>query len=281
MSFDENGYLSADAKQWGNEYALQHQDYFEHFASVNRMSHDLLNVAEFDCTDGPQLFIAGLFVRSLTVFQSAVILAERGIVSELRTMVRSLYELRFQVEAIFKDPTTGARLILKAEELEGKRYEAISKRQRADAEDPHRSQRELRIKNLPDELRRMEAQILAQRGDLAGKTGRLRPIPIKKLAEIADMTTDYEIAYSYLCEATHSSARYLDEMIQYNAQGHFAGFEYKQNRKHLLVSCFTAAALHMGNLIRTVEMLKLATPPGLDRLNDVHRRLEEHLGSPE
>jgi hypothetical protein len=53
MSFDENGYLSTDAMQWGNEYTLQHRDYFDYFASVNRMSHDLLKVAEFDCTDGP------------------------------------------------------------------------------------------------------------------------------------------------------------------------------------------------------------------------------------
>jgi hypothetical protein len=277
MSFHNRGYLSAEAKQWGENYTLLHQDYFEYFHSVNRISCELLKSAELDCADGPQLFVAGLFVRSLTVFQSAIILAERGIVSELRTMVRSLYELRFQTEAIFKDPVIGARLILKAEELEGKRLEAISKQQRSEGEDPHRAQRELRLKNLPEDLRRMEAQILAQRGDLADKSGRLRPLTIKKLAEVADMATDYVIIYSYLCEATHSSARYLDEMIEYDENGRFAGFGYQQNKKDLLVCCFTAAELHLNNLIRTVQVLKTTPPPGLEQLDNAHRRLEDQL----
>jgi hypothetical protein len=117
------------------------------------------------------LFIAGLFVRSLTVFQSAVLLAGRGIVSELRTMVRSLYELRFQIEAIFNDPMTGTRLILKAEQSEGKRLKAMSRLQGPDAADPHRPQREQPLRELPQDLDRMKALILAQRSDLAEKNG--------------------------------------------------------------------------------------------------------------
>ena len=88
-------------------------------------------------------------------------MAERGVVTELRTMVRSLYELRFQTESIFRDPIVGARLTFKAEQAEERRLKAISKQTWPDDTDPHRAQRELRLEALRHDLDRMEADILA------------------------------------------------------------------------------------------------------------------------
>jgi hypothetical protein len=277
MSFDEDGFLGAEAKQAGENYAQENKQYFAYFASVNRVSHGLVKKAELNPHHGPQVFIAGLYLRSLTVFQAAIILAERGVITELRTMVRSLYELRFQTESIFRDPIVGARLTFKAEQAEERRLKAISKQTWPDDTDPHRAQRELRLEALRHDLDRIEAKILAQRRDLAHKKGRLRPLAVRELAEIANMKTEYEIAYSHLCETTHSSARYLDEMVAYDEAGDFGGFQYQQSKQLLLVYCFTAAELHLDNLTRTVEILQLTPPPELDQLKETHRNLEEQL----
>jgi hypothetical protein len=199
-------------------------------------------------------------------------LAERGIVSEIKTLVRSLYELRFQIKAITKDLVTAKRLIVIAQRKLRARLEATAK--------------ELSGKNLQaeqskvwsnDEIKLVERQILAERPDLADKKDRLRTLTIKELARLADMQTDYEIGYSYLCEVAHSSAQNLEEMVSLDEQGNFIGFEYRQNTRDLLSFCFGGAALHLGNLAGTVDILRIGPPPRFDQLNERHKELEERL----
>jgi hypothetical protein len=72
-------------------------------------------------------------------------------------------------------------------------------------------------------------------------------------------------------------SEYLDETIEYDEDGKFAGFGYQQNKKDLLTCCFTGAELHFNNLMRTVQLLKIAPPPGLKQLDDLHRTLEDQL----
>jgi hypothetical protein len=97
MSFDEDGFLGAEAKQAGENYAQENKQYFAYFASVNRVSHGLLKKAELNPHHGPQVFIAGLYLRSLTVFQAVSLRTLWHLYSgaPLRLSKVTLYETRF------------------------------------------------------------------------------------------------------------------------------------------------------------------------------------------
>lgn len=117
MPFSKNGFLGINAIQASERYRSEHAEFFDHFTAVNRVSHQFIDTCNLDTRDGQQLFVGGLFLRSLTVFQAMLILTERGIASEVMTMLRSLLELKFQIHAIIADPFVGKRLIFKAEKL--------------------------------------------------------------------------------------------------------------------------------------------------------------------
>jgi hypothetical protein len=230
-----------------------------------------------DTTDGQQLFIAGLYLRSLTVFQAMIILSERGIASEVKATFRSLYELRFKIKAIVIDPLIAKRLIFLGEQKIKMRLEALKKEKWLYEKNPNRANPEERLKAQDAALISIERDILSERPSLEDKKGRLRRLDIKEVATIAGMKTDYDVVYSYLCEATHSSAQYLEEMVTLNEQGHFTGFKYPERDERLLTFCLSGTALHLDNLETTAEILKKDKPSEMSELRGKNLELQKKL----
>lgn len=123
----------------------------------------------------------------------------------------------------------------------------------------------------------MEKDILAERPELKDKHGRLRRLEIKELATIAEMQTDYQIVYSYLCDAAHSSSRYLQEMESSDANGKFVGFSYPQIDQHMLRYCRSGTGLHLDNLKSTAEILKTKLPDDFAESVEQHQALRTKL----
>jgi hypothetical protein len=186
-------------------------------------------------------------------------------------------ELRFQIKAIVTDPLIAKRLIFVAEQKVKARLEALKKEQWLDERNPKRVNPEDRLKEQKAALKHMESAILAERPSLADKKGRLRRLEIKEVATIAGMERDYDIVYSYLCEAAHSSARYLEEMASLDEHGHFTGFKYPQRDERLLTFRLSGAGLHLDNLVTTAEILKIDVPSGISELRARHLELEAKL----
>jgi hypothetical protein len=72
---------------------------------LNSIAQQLLR--EFQGKDDQTLWAALLFVRGLSSFQAAIMLAERGMVQDARTIVRSCFETVFCFGALDKDPGVG------------------------------------------------------------------------------------------------------------------------------------------------------------------------------
>jgi hypothetical protein len=285
MPFSENGFLGHEAMQSSELFRQQHAEYFNHFKEVNKVSHRFVGEGILDTTNGRQLFIGGLFLRSLTEFQAMVILTERGITSEMKTLLRSILELRFQIQAIAKDDIAAKRLIFQGEKKVRERLEALKAETWLDKKNPHRADVENRFKAQDAEVKRLEADILTERPELADKKGRLPKLGLEDLAKIAIMTREYKIVYSSLCEAAHSSAKYLEEMGSFDENGNFIGFMYPERDPALLTFCLGGTGLHLDNLETTAAILKMVPPSELELLRNRNAELKNqgdrtHDGQP-
>jgi Family of unknown function (DUF5677) len=102
MSIDEQGFLSLDIAEYIAKHRAENQVWFGHAMDLNSIAQQLL--LEFEVKDNQTLFAALLYVRGLSSFQAAVLLVERGMVQDARTIVRSCFETLFCFSALRKDP---------------------------------------------------------------------------------------------------------------------------------------------------------------------------------
>ena len=69
---------------------------------INLIAQQLL--LEVPLEDKKAFLAALLFVRGLSSFQAAILLAERGMIQDARTITRSCFETVFCFGALHKDP---------------------------------------------------------------------------------------------------------------------------------------------------------------------------------
>ena len=76
--------------------------WFGHAMDINLIAQQLL--LEVPLEDKKAFLAALLFVRGLSSFQAAILLAERGMIQDARTITRSCFETVFCFGALHKDP---------------------------------------------------------------------------------------------------------------------------------------------------------------------------------
>jgi hypothetical protein len=105
MSFEIDGFFSPELEQFraGVRGTEPYKAWFDYALDLNRIGFDLLRQASSPATD-PRLFgMHGHFVRAHQTFQSALLLAERGLVTDARTLVRSGVESAIALHALAND----------------------------------------------------------------------------------------------------------------------------------------------------------------------------------
>jgi hypothetical protein len=82
--------LSADIRAWIKKHRTENQAWFGLAEDLNRIGHRQLAILSVPADDKPAFLTALLFMRGLSGFQGAILLAERGMTQEARTLVRGL-----------------------------------------------------------------------------------------------------------------------------------------------------------------------------------------------
>jgi hypothetical protein len=102
MSIVREGFLSPDIADWVSRYRRENQAQFDLADALNRTAQNLLagtraplGVGGF----GGEAMALLLFTRALSNFQGAILMAERGMVVEARTLVRTCLETVFALSA--------------------------------------------------------------------------------------------------------------------------------------------------------------------------------------
>src|SRR5260221_14517885 len=89
MAFDDDGFLSPDLVAWTATIRTEFKDWFELVESFNRDAMKVLWSIKPSLSKNQQLVAALLYGRALQSFQGTVLMAERGMIADALTLVRS------------------------------------------------------------------------------------------------------------------------------------------------------------------------------------------------
>lgn len=105
--FLDEGFLSTETESAIPEFRDANADLFQLAEDVNRLlmriAHTAMDTAKTNL-QSPESVAVRLVLRAAGTFQGAVLLAERGLVADARTLVRSCLEDAFALAALITDP---------------------------------------------------------------------------------------------------------------------------------------------------------------------------------
>jgi Family of unknown function (DUF5677) len=107
MSFATDGFLSStmDRFRASLKDVAAYKAWFDYAEELNRLGLDMLRDRDVPRHDNQRLTIAILFVRAHKSFQSSLLLAERGLISDARVVLRSAVEGAIALNALANDAT--------------------------------------------------------------------------------------------------------------------------------------------------------------------------------
>ncbi len=111
MAFSENGFLSPSLVDWRTATREQFKDWFEFVDKLNQEAMRLLPEIEPDRTKNHEIIAALLYRRALQSFQGSVLMAERGMIADALTLVRSCAETSIAIGGAVTDQKFLASLI--------------------------------------------------------------------------------------------------------------------------------------------------------------------------
>jgi hypothetical protein len=235
MSFTDAGFLTSDDSAQIAQIRQRHASWFAFIDKVNRFAMSLLLVERPRVRE--ELFAATMFARAVTLFQGAVLMAERGMATEARTLVRGCAESAIALWGTRLDQTFIARLA-----------EDDDKYRIATANDL--------LTNLPPDDPHISAE---QRASLWGVIDEVsnrytRPHPLRinwAVAAIkARLVPLYLTVYRRTSsDAAHVSLRALERHVAFDAQEEITGFCFQPDIEGV-PNTLTAA---IGSLLHATE----------------------------
>lgn len=103
MTFEVDGFLAEDLSVWVSQVREKFKPWFGLISDLNHVAMQILYKATPLQSSSQQLVGALIFARSLQSYQAAKLLAERGLLSDSRTLVRSCAESAIALGGIAHD----------------------------------------------------------------------------------------------------------------------------------------------------------------------------------
>lgn len=184
--------------------------------SFNELGMRVLPAAKADQSSNQQVVAAALYGRTLTSFQAAYILAERGMLSDARTVVRAAAETAIVLCAVIQDSSVCNLLI-------DRHFWHHRKLRYAWLNDPQAvaemtSEQVDAVKATVTEADKTHPRAQQLKGD---------PVSIATLAQQAGVTALYNAIYrSTSGDAAHTSIDALNRHISADAQANIVGLKF-------------------------------------------------------
>jgi Family of unknown function (DUF5677) len=230
MPFEDSGFLASEAP-WISRIRDQYRAWFGFVSKVNKFAMSVLlrkvpKVPE-------ELYIATLYARAVTMYQGAVLLAERGMAAESRTLVRGCAETAIALGCTRRDKLFAEKL---DDDHDKHRIALANDLLNLPADDP----------NLSAEQRASLKQLIA---DVSAQYSSPRPLRINWAAasSAAGMTDLYLTVYRQTSsDASHVSLRALDRHLVTDASEKIIGFQLRPFPEETIdtLSSSIAALLH-------------------------------------
>jgi len=233
MAFEDDGFLSPDLVAWTATARAQLKEWFDLVDSVNRKAMKILFAIKPCQSRNQQLVPALLYRRALQSFQGAVIMAERGMIADARSLVRSCAETAIAIGCLAIDDKFVDALI--------------------EAHQSHRLHHANAILNDPESRQELTGeqvnnlqQVVAE---VTGQYQRPRPHGIiwEQAARNAKMTALYDTTYRMTSgDAAHTTVLALDRYVQPDDRGRIGRLTFEPETRDLAdtLSVATNSMLH-------------------------------------
>jgi hypothetical protein len=103
ITFDNRGFLSGRLCKWTASTRRDNKKWFSFIKRLNRAAMKVLAAVEPDPKKNQELSAALLYRRALQSFQGSILLAERGMIAEALTLVRSCAETAIALGCVAAD----------------------------------------------------------------------------------------------------------------------------------------------------------------------------------
>lgn len=228
-SIDREGFLSPAMAEWTSECRKQHDAWFILCEDINRLAHNLLGHFQPHAENPRESLAALFFLRVLSHFQGAVVIVERGMISQAEVLCRCALEALFALAAIKAKEDTAIALV---------------------QADRHHQLDLLKAARKQTELKEQSRERSDDKAELTHKIAELEvnlkqnPAPrlkTKDLAERAGLLGLYYSAYTLLSLSVHSNLMDLEQQLGLDAEGHMQTIWWGPNSHGIDAILMTAA----------------------------------------
>jgi hypothetical protein len=94
MGFNQDGFLSEDIDKWRLEKRVKYPEHFKLVTDINRTAQGMLPLIGNFPPHVDALLVCGFYVRAVQ-YQGSILMAERGLITEATTLMRSTIETLF------------------------------------------------------------------------------------------------------------------------------------------------------------------------------------------
>ena len=240
MSISATGFLSPDIARYVTKHRAAHQDVFRLADALNGTAQALIMTTKIPNPNGEmdraRVMVALLLVRTVSNFQGCIILCERGLIVESRTLARSCFESAACLTAIAKHGDTAVqRMVENTIKAKKKRANAI---------------KDGSLAGYVDDEQLTEVQAYLDENAEEGK----RDFSIQEMANLGDLGPLYIFYRQLSADAAHPSIealeRYYNETVRDGAQTLLWGPEIASRQIDSTVlhaCCFMISACNCAN----------------------------------
>ena len=200
--------------------------HFEFAERLNEEANRLLFTATVNKSDRQSVLLAALLPRLLTAFQATVIVAERGMLSEVRLLVRKVLDVTFRIVAIASDDEAALLYILSNEPRRLKSFNKL---------------RMLSESARPPDALRPEVEAIGKEVKRRIEEEDIKAPKTEWFAQRAGLHDHYNREYSVLSESVHANASDADSVLETNDAGEITRLRYEVETeevdKLLLIAC--------------------------------------------
>ena len=200
---------------------------------------------KLDADDNQQVLVASLYLKILSTFQAVLMLAEKEMLNESKTLLRSMIEAMFALVAISKDPALAARFI----------------------EDDHTQRLKLSIsysdlplklkKSLKPRLTKIINSSLSGLNKPAAKTRNITPLTVEALAKKAGLQEVYYSIYTLLSGCNYLRVYELEQYWDGHTEGKtLLGLIHPDEKKvdAILFTAIKTVFLSLNGVIQTFNI---------------------------
>jgi hypothetical protein len=264
QSIRRDGFLSEAIDQTVPSLRAMHPQWFDFAERSNRVGQRMMNSAERACVGrtihDPVCLATRLLIRTLSGYQGAILLAERGMTLEAESLVRGLYENSLWMGFLNRAPAAAVEAMLVDELWSQKGRDGALLRQIKQVADPGQELVVLR--------QALETRIVAAVEELAGR----RRHSIDRLAQDSGFDGYYPYYKMLSSGSAHPSFHSLSKHLQMNDDGTWSGHVTGPDGDGIGQSLTLASHALLASLAAFNGVW-----PGGDGAREVQALLEEHL----